>query len=61
MKTVKLMRYPAKVHVTRPSDVRIGKLMMKTATDWVTRGHLRYVFVLVQICVMVAQCTVGPT
>ena len=33
------MCYPAKVHVIRPSDVLIGKLMMKTATDWVTRGH----------------------
>ena len=43
MKTVKVICYPAKVHVIRPSDVHTGKLVMETATDWVTRGHLRYV------------------
>ena len=31
---------PAKAQVTRPSDALFGKLIMRTATDWVTRGHL---------------------
>ena len=31
---------PAKALVTRPSDALFGKLIMRTATDWVTRGHL---------------------
>ena len=31
----------AKAHVTRPSDALVGKLAKGTATDWVTRGHLR--------------------
>jgi hypothetical protein len=37
------------IHVIRPLDVHIGKLIMKTATDyWVTRGHLKYVSSLVE-------------
>jgi hypothetical protein len=31
---------PAKAQMTRPSDALFGKLIMRTATDWVTRGHL---------------------
>ena len=44
----------AKAQLTRPSDARVGKLTMRTATDWVTRGHLLHVLW------MVAYCTVGP-
>jgi len=32
---------PGRVNVTRPSDALVGKLTKGTATDWVTRGHLK--------------------
>ena len=32
---------PGRVNVTRPSDALVGKLTEGTATDWVTRGHLK--------------------
>ena len=59
MKTVNIICYFARVHVTRPSDAFLGKLGKRTATDWVTRGHLRRLFF--GAISMVAQCTVEPT
>ena len=38
---------PGRGRVKRPSDASVGKLTEGTATDWVTRGHLINLFLVV--------------
>ncbi len=46
---IKILPHLAKVHVIRPSDAMVGKLANGTATDWVTRGHLRTWFIRMDV------------